>query len=255
MTPQDVPAVSTVLSLAADQLKRLAQFNEAIRPTRRERDRAAILINGSKAPWADIIAVVFGTLVLIQAKRYTTVTLGTMDVVRELHKMGCRAPVVVLGEWIRVHEASKTPAEKKDMLERLAGEMGSDPAAIAALAKRPGWAELAKPAPRGVHVAKTMPKYSPHPEFTVSAALSGLKRAYVVAAVGNVDALGPAVLEQLGAETEGPVLLLHSPLEVARGHRLRGYYPLTVSCEEQYRVSSAPVLPDYFRDILKEPWV
>jgi hypothetical protein len=55
----------------------------------------------------------------------------------------------------------------------------------------------------------------------------------MVAAVGNVEALGPAVLEQLGAETESPVLLLHSPLEVAREHRLRGYYPVPVACEEQ----------------------
>ena len=80
---------------------------------------------------------------------------------------------------------------------------------------------------------------------TVSGALRGLKRAYVVAAIGNVKALHPAVLAQLEAETESPILLLHSPLQVSHNHRLRGYYPLTAESSPQFCVSSGPKLAVY----------
>ena len=79
----------------------------------------------------------------------------------------------------------------------------------------------------------------------MSAALKGLKRAYVVAAIGNVKALHPAVLAQLEAEAESPILLLHSPLKVPHNCRLRGYYPLTVESSPQFCVNSSPVLTGF----------
>jgi len=72
-----------------------------------------------------------------------------------------------------------------------------------------------------------------------------LKRAYVIAVIGKVEELEPAVLEQLAAEQESPILLLHSPLEVAREHRLGGFYPIPVAHEAQFCVSSGPNLPDF----------
>jgi hypothetical protein len=245
------PMREALACLSLEQLRELHKFHAVIAPARKAAGgKAAILINGGNAPWADIVAAIAGTLVLIQAKRHTSATLRAMDVMVELHTMGCRAPIVVLGKWLDANfPPSKAPVHAPEdkavaavfgdtpyikrtaTLEALAAKLRADGQGMLGKMRRlPGWGPLAEPAPCGVQVAPG----------DVVADVRGLKRAYVVAAVGNVEALGPAVLEQLGAETESPVLLLHSPLEVARGHRLRGYYPVPVAYEAPFSVSSAP---------------
>jgi hypothetical protein len=64
---------------------------------------ADIVLNGDKAAFADVIAWFNDSVVLCQAKRYTaegtTSQVTFNDIVKELHKMGCRDPSVVAARW------------------------------------------------------------------------------------------------------------------------------------------------------------